>query len=156
MGTALAFDFGYSIDGYCSDFGRSFYCGRPEKSISDAYKALQEAQLRLLDKIKPGMKMDMTYRTLFEIMEKRGCGKYLRNYGNIGLMGHQIGIDVHERPWLHDETEDAFEPGMTMCIEPKFWGPGRAYLRVEDMVLITETGCESLTEFDRQLFELPS
>lgn len=155
-GTALAFDFGYCIDGYSSDFGRSFYYGRPETSISDAYKALQEAQLHLLDTIKPGMKMDLCFRTLHEIMEKHGCGKYLRNYGNVGLMGHQIGIDVHERPWLHDKTEATFEPGMIMCIEPKYWRPGKAYLRVEDMVLITETGCESLTEFDRQLFELPS
>lgn len=147
-GTSLAFDFGFVIDGYCSDFGRSFYCGKPEKSISDGYKALHEAHCYLLETIKPGMQMDMTYRTLYEVMERYGCGKYLRNYFDLGLMGHQIGIDVHERPWLHDKS------GMVMCIEPKFWRPGKAYLRIEDMVLVTDSGCESLTKFDRERFEL--
>ncbi len=154
-GTALAFDFGYLVDGYCSDFGRSFYCGRPEPSIESAYKALQEAQLHLLATIKPGMRMNTTYGILHEVMEKHGCGKYLRNYYNVGMMGHQIGIDVHERPWLHDNSDEVYMPGMVMCIEPKFWAPGKAYLRVEDMVLVTETGCESLTCFDRQIFQLP-
>ncbi len=153
-GTAVTFDFGYVVDGYCSDFGRAFYCGKPEKIISDAYRVLQEAQCHLLDVIKPGMKMDLCFRTLSDYMKKQGYDKYLRDYG-AGLMGHQIGIDVHERPWLHDDSQDVFEPGMVMCIEPKIWYPGKAYLRVEDMVLITEKGCESLTAFDRELFELP-
>ncbi len=152
-GTAVTFDFGYVMDGYCSDFGRAFYCGVPDDTIAGAYRALQEAQCSLLETIKPGMRMDLTFRTLFSSLEKHGLGKYLRNYG-LGLMGHQIGIDVHERPWLSDEADEIFEPGMVMCIEPKIWYPGKGYLRVEDMVLITKDGCESLTKFDRELFEL--
>lgn len=153
-GTAVGFDFGYVLDGYCSDFGRSFCCGRAEPSILDAYRALQEAQLHLLETIRPGVKMDMAYRTLFETLEKRGWGTYLRDYDGSGVMGHQIGIDVHERPWLYNRSEDVFEAGMVMCIEPKLWIPGKAYLRVEDMVLLTDKGCESLTKFDREMFEL--
>lgn len=153
-GTAVTFDFGYVVDGYCSDFGRAFYCGPVEKSVADAYKALQEAQCHLLETIRPGLRMDMAYRTLYDVLEKRGWGKYLRNYDGTGVMGHQIGIDVHERPWLYDKAEDVFEAGMVMCIEPKLWIPGKAYLRVEDMVLLTDKGCESLTKFDRELFEL--
>ncbi|HHT85800.1 MAG: M24 family metallopeptidase [Bacillota bacterium] len=154
-GTAVTFDFGYVVDGYCSDFGRAFYCGRPEPVIADAYKALQEAHCHLLETVKPGMKMDLAFRILTASLEKHNFGKYLRDYWDTGIMGHQIGIDVHERPWLHNRAEEVFEAGMVMCIEPKIWYPGKAYLRVEDMVLLTGNGCESLTKFDRELFELP-
>ncbi|HHW26654.1 MAG TPA: aminopeptidase P family protein [Firmicutes bacterium] len=153
-GSAVTFDFGYVVDGYCSDFGRAFYCGRAEKLLVDAYKALQEAQCYLLEILRPGMRMDMTYRVLYDFLEKRGLGRYLRDYDGTGIMGHQIGIDLHERPWLHDKAEEVFEAGMVMCIEPKLWFPGKAYMRVEDMVLLTDNGCESLTKFDRELFEL--
>ena len=152
-GTSIAFDYGFIIDGYCSDYGRSFYCGRNQE-IREAYRVLQEAQLHLLDKIKPGMRMNICYNTLFAYLEERGWGRYLRRHAN-NIMGHQIGIDVHERPWTRDDEDEAvFMPGMVMCVEPKIWLPGKCYLRCEDMVLVTESGCESLTKYDRSHFEL--
>jgi Xaa-Pro dipeptidase len=154
-GTSIGFDFGYVMDGYCSDFGRSFYCGEAPADIADGYKALIEAQMTTLDMIKPGIPMDFTFSTMYKVMEKRGYEKYLRKYGDFGLMGHQIGIDVHERPWVHSDQKEVFKPGMIMCIEPKFWWPGRCFMRVEDMVLITETGCEPLTKYSREEFSLP-
>ena len=154
-GTAIAFDNGFVMDGYCSDYGRSFYCGPAPRHIADAYKALQTAQLELLDHIKPGVSMSCTFAKLHETLSRLGYGENLRNFANIGMMGHQIGIDVHEIPWLHNTTPEVFQPGMVMCIEPKLWLPGEAFMRTEDMVLITETGCESLTVFDRNWYELP-
>ena len=154
-GTSLGFDFGYVVNGYCSDFGRSFYCGKAQPLIADAYKALQQAQLDLLNRIRPGVGLDICFDTLYASLEPTGYAPYLRKYMDFGLMGHQIGIDVHERPWLHSDQKAVFQPGMVMCIEPKIWIPGKVFMRVEDMVLITETGCESLTTFDRELFELP-
>ncbi len=153
-GTAIAFDNGFVMNGYCSDFGRSFYSGKAPEKISGAYKALQEAQLEVLDKIKPGNTISFTFKSIYDTLAKYGYQEYLRNYG-LGLMGHQIGIDVHEGPWLHDESKEVFIPGMIMCIEPKVWMPGEVFMRVEDMVLITEDGCESLTKFNRDLYELP-
>ncbi len=156
-GMSIAFDFGYVMDGYCSDYGRSFYCGKAPDGIADGYKALQEAQCYLLSLIRPGIPMDLCFATLQKKMDAcGGFGKYLRKADFPGLMGHQIGIDVHEHPWVHDEQKQEFLPGMIMCIEPKLWWPGQCYLRVEDMVLITETGCESLTVFDRERFSLPA
>ena len=156
-GTAIAFDFGYVLDGYCSDYGRSFYCGKAPERYAGGYRALQRAQLELLSRIKPGVKMDLCRRVLEETLD--ACGGYaklLRGNPVSGLMGHQIGIDVHEHPWIHDAQEQVFLPGMVMCIEPKLWFEDVGYMRVEDMVLITEDGCESLTTFDRELFELPA
>ena len=152
-GTAIGFDFGYVLDGYVSDFGRSFYIGKNQQAL-DAYKALQEAQLHMLDRIKPGAPLNMCYDVLYEKLEARGIGKYLRRVDDCLIMGHQIGIDIHERPWLRNDVKGVFEPGMVICVEPKIMWPGLCYLRCEDMVLVTENGCEALTKFDRNLFEL--
>ena len=153
-GTSIGFDYGFTVDGYSSDYGRSFYCGKNEKA-KDAYKALHEAQLFLLGEIRPGKPMDMCFNTVYKKLDDiGGFGKYLRRAGDCEIMGHQIGIDVHERPWLRCDEKACFQPGMVMCIEPKIWWPGLCYLRVEDMVLITENGGEPLTKFDRDYFEL--
>jgi len=153
-GTAIGFDFGYIIDGYCSDFGRSFYVGR-NRQAREVYQALQDAQLNLLNLIKPGKPLNTTFDILHKKLEMRALGKYLRRAdGDALIMGHQIGIDVHERPWLRSDVKGVFEPGMVVCIEPKIMWPGLCYLRCEDMVLVTETGNEPLTTFDRKLFEL--
>ncbi len=153
-GTAISFDFGYVIDGYCSDFGRSFCCGKAPDEMKRAYVALQYAQTEMLKMIKPGVPMGPTFDFLNERLQEHGFGKNMRKYGDGGHIGHQIGIEVHERPWLFYECNTDFTKGMIMCIEPKVWLPDLAYLRVEDMILITEDGCESLTKFDRELFEL--
>lgn len=125
------------MNGYCSDYGRSFYSGKAPVHIANAYKALQAAQLELLNTIKPGVSMAITFDCLYKTLSRFGYEKYLRNFANIGMMGHQIGIDVHEEPWLHNNSTTVFKPGMIMCIEPKLWLPGEAFMRVEDMVLIT-------------------
>ena len=154
-GMSIAFDNGFVMDGYCSDFGRSFCCGKAPERVANAYKALQTAQQELFAKIKPGVSMSITFASLHESLKRFGYENDLRNFANIGMMGHQIDIDVHEEPWLHDDSEDIFKPGMIMCIEPKILLDGEVFMRVEDMVLITEDGCESLTKFDWELYELP-
>jgi len=151
--TAVGFDYGFIRDGYCSDYGRSFYCGNDPK-VREAYDALMDAQLHLLAQIKPGAPLNMCYDVLYKRLEGSGWAKHLRKH-EYNLQGHQIGINVHERPWLRDDEDEAvFQPGMVFCLEPKIWWPGRCYLRCEDMVLVTETGCESLTKYDRGHFEL--
>ena len=87
-------------------------------------------------------------------LDELGYGDRFRARLPCGTLGHQIGVDLHENPWIRPETETLLAPGMVMCIEPKVWSPGQYYLRVEDMVLVTEEGAESLTVFDRNTFEL--
>ena len=153
-GTAISFDYGFVMDGYCSDYGRSFYCGT-HAEIRKAYALLQEAQLDLLGKIKPGVGLNTCYKTVYSYLKPSGLSPYLRQHDAVHTMGHQIGVEQHERPRLRDdETEVLFQPGMVVCVEPKIWWPGKCYLRCEDIVLVTETGCESLTTYDRNHFEL--
>jgi len=155
-GTSVGFDYGYLLNGYVSDYGRSFYCGKAPKELVLGYASLQKAQQTLVSSIRPGMRIGDCFKALYASMEADGYGRFLRRSPeDIAIMGHQIGIDTHERPWIHDLQDAVFEPGMVMCIEPKLWWPGKCYLRCEDMVAIHENGAEFLTTFDRELFELP-
>lgn len=155
-GCSIGFDYGFLKNGYVSDYGRSFYCGPAPKELERGYAALQSAQEKLIAAIRPGMRLGDCFQKLYAGMEEQGYGKFLRRSPeDIAIMGHQIGIDTHERPWIHDLQDAVFEPGMVMCIEPKLWWPGKCYLRCEDMVHITEDGAEFLTTFDRTLFSLP-
>ncbi len=156
-GTSIAFDFGFVLDGYCSDFGRSFYCGLAPEHISGAYRALQESQCHLISEMKPGqLTLGELFGVIEEALDERGYGDRLRARLPEGNLGHQIGVDLHEDPWLRRGCDVPLKPGMVMAIEPKLWLPGEYYLRVEDIVLITDDGAESLTAFDREMFELPA
>ncbi len=155
-GTSIAFDFGFVLDGYCSDFGRSFYCGPAPEHIASAYRALQESQCYLISRMKPGrLALGELFGVIEEALDERGYGDRLRARLPEGNLGHQIGVDLHENPWLRRGCDVMLKPGMVMAIEPKLWLPGEYYLRVEDIVLITDEGAESLTAFDREMFELP-
>ncbi len=152
--TAIAFDYGYVMNGYCSDFGRSFYFGKATDRIKSAYKALQAAQLKVIETIKPGDKINSYLQILLDELGRHGFSENLFKHAENVPMGHQIGINVHEHPWINKDVDQVFVPGMVMCIEPKLWLPGECYIRVEDMILINETGAESLTKFSRTMFEL--
>ena len=155
-GTSIAFDFGFIKDGYCSDFGRSFYSGPAPKHIVDAYRALQESHCEVISQMAPGkFKLNQLFGLMETAIDRRGYGDRLRARLKDGTLGHQIGVDLHENPWIRPHSDVWLEAGMVMALEPKVWFPGEYYLRVEDIVLITETGAEYLTEFDRELFELP-
>jgi Xaa-Pro aminopeptidase len=154
-GTSIAFDFGFVTDGYCSDFGRSFYFGPASDEVKKGYRALQQGQLETVGKIHPGVtKARDLFPTMEEALDRLGYGDYLRARLTTGNMGHQIGIQVHENPWLVPESSEPLYPDMVMAIEPKIWHAGEYYLRVEDIVLIGPKKAEFLTNFDRELFEL--
>ena len=154
-GTSVAFDFGYIFDGYASDFGRSFHCGPAPIHLREGYAALQAAQCHMISSIVPGVTnirdVDGMVRTE---VTRLGFGDWMTNKEK-GVIGHQIGIDVHEMPWMNKFVDFVLEPGMVFCSEPKMWFPGECYMRVEDMILVTETGAVSLTSCSRDRFELP-
>ncbi|NLA60660.1 MAG: aminopeptidase P family protein [Firmicutes bacterium] len=155
-GTSVAFDFGFIVEGYCSDFGRSFYCGPSPRDFKKAYRALHTALIDLVNGIRPNeTRIGDLFGMLEAVMDSLGYGDRLRARHTDRTLGHLIGLDVHELPWIRPDAHILVRPGMVMALEPKVWLPGEYYLRVEDIVLITDTGAEFLTEFDRELFELP-
>ncbi|MBU1049650.1 Xaa-Pro peptidase family protein [Candidatus Bipolaricaulota bacterium] len=154
--TAITFDVGFVLDGYCSDWGRSVYWGSPPADVKKAYAAVRQSVVDTVTEIEPDLtKACDIYPAIEKKLDALGFGNQMRaRLGSSAMIGHQIGTEVHENPWLRPDSTELLRAGMVMCIEPKLWVPGEYYLRLEEMVHVTETGAEFLTNFDRELFEL--
>lgn len=154
-GTSIAFDVGFVVDGYCSDFGRSFYFGPASMEVKKGYEALQQSVIETVEKIKDGcMRACELFPALEKTLDRLGYGGYLRARLPTKNLGHNIGVEVHEPPWLSPEYEEILRKDMVMALEPKLWHAGEYYLRVEDLVLIGPKKTDFLTNFDRELFQL--
>lgn len=155
-GTMIAFDIGYMDRGYCSDWGRTVYVGRAPELVKKGYEALQAGETYMLSKIVPGVtKFGELYGFICDKVEELGYYDYLRfKRDETGGNGHHIGSEVHELPFLVPGDDLVLEPGMIFCSEPKMFFKNEGYMRVEDMVLVTEDGAEFLTNFPRDLFEI--
>jgi Xaa-Pro dipeptidase len=154
-GTSIAFDFGLVVDGYCSDWGRSLYYGTPRQDILHAYQALQLSVVQTADAVGGEItRLCDFYPYIEKVLEKQGYGNFLRNRLKDGVVGHQIGVEVHEDPWLRSDVLHPIAEGMVFCLEPKLWSKGEYYLRVEDMILIRNGKAEFLTNYSREQFQV--
>ncbi len=155
-GTMIAFDIGYMDQGYCSDWGRSVYYGKAPELVKKGYEALQAGEVYMVSQIKPHVtKFGDLYGYICDKVEELGYYDYLRfKRDEEGGNGHHIGSEVHEVPFLIPGNDLVLEPGMIFCSEPKMFFKGEGYMRVEDMILVTEDGAEFLTNFPRDLFEI--
>lgn len=154
-GTSVAFDIGFVVDGYCSDFGRSFHFGSASAEVKKGYEALQQSVIETAEKMREGcIRVCDVFPALEKVLDRLGYGDYLRARLSTKNLGHNIGVEVHEPPWLSPEYEEVLRENMVMALEPKLRNAGEYYLRVEDIVLIGPKKTEFLTNFDRSLFQL--
>jgi Xaa-Pro aminopeptidase len=145
-GTSVMFDFGGVVDGYCSDFGRTIFCGEPPADYLEAYDvmlAAQEAGRAAASAGTPAREVNAACR---RPIEEAGLGEHFRH-----RMGHGIGKDVHERPFISSEDETPLQPGMTFTDEPSIIIPGRYSLRIEDIVVCEDGGGRTLNSYPRAL-----
>jgi len=145
-GTSVMFDFGGVVDGYCSDFGRTIYCGEPPDDYRETYEvmlAAQEAGRAAAAAGTPAFKVNAACR---RPIEDAGLGEHFRH-----RMGHGIGLDIHERPFISPEDETALEPGMTFTDEPSIIIPGRFSVRIEDILVCEEGGGRILNDYPAAL-----
>ncbi len=145
-GTLVTVDAGCVADGYCSDCTRTFSTGDLPASLADAYGACLQGQLDGLAAVRPGASgrdVDAVSRVA---IDAAGLGE---RYGH-GL-GHGVGLEVHEAPTLRPESADALEAGNIVTVEPGIYLPGVGGVRIEDLVLVTEDGAETLTHFTKEL-----
>jgi Xaa-Pro aminopeptidase len=145
-GTSVMFDFGGVVDGYCSDFGRTVYCGEPPEDYLGAYDVMLEAQSEGRQAAIPGTPARAVNAACRAPIEDAGLGEHFRH-----RMGHGIGMDVHERPFLSPEDETPLEAGMTFTDEPSIIVPGRFSLRIEDIIVVEEGGGRSLNSYPAAL-----
>ncbi len=141
-GTSVMFDFGGVVDGYCSDFGRTVYCGDPPQDFLDGYATMLAAYEAGKAAARTGARAQEVNAACRAPIEEAGLGEHFRH-----RMGHGIGKDVHERPFLSTEDETPLEPGMTFTDEPSLIVPGRWSLRIENIIVVEDDGGRNLNSF---------
>jgi Xaa-Pro aminopeptidase len=145
-GTSVMFDFGAVVDGYCSDFGRTIYCGDPGDDYREVYEIMLAAQEAGRAAARPGTAAAEVTAACRAPIEAAGLGEHFRH-----RMGHGIGMDVHEKPFISAEDETPLEPGMTFTDEPSIIIPGRFSVRIEDIVVCAEAGGRKLGSYPPDL-----
>lgn len=135
----LTIDMGLVLDGYCSDMTRTFVTGKASKKYKKIHRIVREAQLAGLAAIRPGITGKEADKAAREVIENAGYGQY---FGH--SLGHGVGLQVHEAPRLSRVGTKKLRPGMVVTVEPGIYVPGWGGIRLENMVLVTEDGCEDL------------
>ncbi|UTR16938.1 Xaa-Pro peptidase family protein [Salipaludibacillus sp. LMS25] len=150
-GDGVLFDLGVVWKGYCSDITRTVFFDHVNADNKAIYQTVQEAQLKALTKCKPGLPIAELDHSARDVIHGAGLGEYFPH-----RIGHGLGVDVHEFPSLTSTNKRTLEKGMTLTIEPGIYIPNQVGVRIEDDVLITETGYETLTGFTKDLTVVPS
>lgn len=147
-GDIIILDLGVNYQGYCSDLTRTVVAGKYKKlnekieiSYPLVYAAVLAAQKEAIKIIRPGVKCSEVDKAAREIIRKAGLEKFF-----IHSTGHGLGLEVHERPYLNKKSKDTLKENMVITIEPGIYIPGWGGVRIEDMVLVTRTGYEILTQ----------
>ncbi len=145
-GDVVMFDFGAVVDGYCSDFGRTVCVGEPEADVREAHALVLAAQEAGRAALRPGVPASEVNRVCREPIEAAGYGASFKH-----RMGHGIGLDVHERPFVSEEDDTPLEAGMTFTDEPSILVDGRFGVRTEDVVVCEPDGGRKLNRFPPDL-----
>ena len=145
----IILDYGVILAGYCSDMTRTVHVGRVSRARRKMYQAVREAQLASIEVVRPGVQAGEVDKAGRNLLKKSGYGSYFTH-----STGHGVGIEVHELPRLAKGQTQKLAPGMVITIEPGIYIPAEGGVRIEDMVLVTESGYEVLTPATKDLIEL--
>lgn len=143
----LLIDYGCKVNGYPSDITRTFVIGTPTDEMKRIHEVVLRANEAARAVSRPGVAMGELDRAARDVIEAAGYGAYFTH-----RTGHGLGLDPHETlPQIAPNFPDVLEPGMTFTIEPGIYISGLGGVRIEDNVLVTDDGLESLTTFPRAL-----
>jgi Xaa-Pro aminopeptidase len=135
----ILIDFGAKYKGYCCDITRCFAVGRATALYKRAYGAVELAQAAAIEKVKAGVQMVKVDAAARDVI----CDSGLPVYGH--GTGHGFGLEVHELPFIKPESKGRLKAGQILTIEPGIYMPGKLGVRIEDDILVTQTGCRILT-----------
>jgi Xaa-Pro aminopeptidase len=145
-GDLVLVDAGAVVDGYCSDCTRTFAVGDISGSLRETYELVRRAQQAGLDAVRAGVSGRDADAAARAVIADAGHGE---SFGH-GL-GHGLGLLVHEAPALRPEAEEVLAAGNVVTVEPGIYLSGVAGIRIEDLVVVTDDGCEVLTSFPKEL-----
>jgi Xaa-Pro aminopeptidase len=138
-GHVVKCDIGARFAGYCADLGRTFVCGDPVPAQARIFERIVATQARVLAAVRPGIRGADLFQIYLEDMQE--------GYGEVpwDIVGHGIGLEVHEIPGLSPLDHRPLQPGMVLCVEIGYEDPGRQGFHLEDMLLVTDDGYRPLS-----------
>lgn len=148
-GDLLVIDWGAAYQGYISDLTRTFAIGKVEPEFARIYEYVRLANEAGRAASRPGITAGMVDKAAREVIEEGGYGPYFFH-----RVGHGIGMEGHEPPYMFGANTLVLQPGMAFTVEPGIYLPDRGGVRIEDNVVITEQGAETLSDLPRELMTL--
>lgn len=145
-GDGIVFDIGAPLNGYWSDMTRTIFYKSVTEEQKKVYETVLAANLAGIAAVKPGVPLKEIDGAARKVIEEAGYGEYF-----IHRTGHCIGMECHEAPSVGAEEETLARPGMCFSIEPGIYLPGKFGVRIEDLVMVTEDGCEVLNSYPKEL-----
>ncbi|OED42147.1 proline dipeptidase [Chromatiales bacterium (ex Bugula neritina AB1)] len=145
-GDALLIDFGAKVEGLCADITRTFFIAHCDDRCQDIYNTVLDANLAGAAIVKPGVSAHEIDDTTTRVLENSSYADRIRH-----KTGHGLGRDIHEDPYIMRGNNEIMETGMVFTIEPGLYQLDDFGVRIEDDILVTSSGFESLTSFDKSL-----
>lgn len=151
-GEPLLIDMGLVWEGYCTDFTRTLFIGRPDPDFVKVYTVVRDAHLLAIEKVKVGNRIGDVDRAAREYISRKKLGRFFTH-----STGHGIGVEIHEYPRVYFRGEDAdrvIEEGMVFTVEPGVYIPGRFGVRLENIVVVVNGRGEPLSSVSLELVTL--
>jgi Xaa-Pro dipeptidase len=145
-GDLLIIDWGATVNGYISDITRTFAIGEIDTELEEIHTIVQRSNAAGREAIQPDVPCEVIDQASRSVIDNAGYGPFF-----IHRTGHGIGLEAHEHPNIREGNLQILTPGMTFTVEPGIYLPDRGGVRVEDNVIVTESGGESLSTYNRQL-----
>jgi Xaa-Pro aminopeptidase len=145
-GELVVFDMGALLDGYCSDCTRTFATGEPGEDARQVYELVREAQAAALEAVRSGPAASEVDQVPRRMIAAAGHGEHF-GHGT----GHGVGLEVHEGPRLAASSDEVLREGNVVTIEPGVYVPGGFGVRIEDLVVVTESGYRNLSGLPKDL-----
>jgi Xaa-Pro aminopeptidase len=148
-GDFVKLDFGAVVEGYHSDMTRTVVVGKADDRQKEIYLTVKEAQEKALLSVKAGLVCEDVDKIARDTVAEKGFGEcFVHN------LGHGVGLQIHEAPSLGKNCKTVLQPGMVVTVEPGVYVNGFGGVRIEDLVVVTESGCEILSKSTKELLEL--
>jgi len=135
--------------GYFADFTRTFVVGKPSEKLTEIHSVVKKAQNAATSIATPGLPAEEVDKAARSVIEEKGYGEYFFH-----RTGHGLGLEVHEPPWMKKGNKMKLESGMVFTVEPGVYISGELGVRIEDDLIVTESGKENLTKLSHDLIEV--
>ncbi len=145
-GEFVIIDTGAIVSGYTSDITRTLPCGNVSDEMLKIYEVVKKANAAGKAAVKPGVTCEYVDQVTRKIIEDAGYGKYFTH-----RTGHGMGLEVHEEPYIVDGNTQELKVGHVFTVEPGIYLPGVGGVRIEDDVVVTEDGCNTFTNYPREI-----